>query len=251
MIGWFRSWLQSRRDAQRAGLKPHLREIASRQEEDACRPRRAAQGQGQGGREAARRRPGPAARRSPPSRRRTSPPPRRPSLLSCRSRWASGWIWCAPSSLKQKGVREDVYFYGPESGWALRYLLENRPLCSLHVHDARPVGIVSLEAPAAERVDWKALSPAARKAKQQAHGSPSLLWLDVPLEGGGRQTSGPSCAPSSKRRPAGRAPGRGHGPGGRRGVSAWSAGRLRRPELFAGVRDPLRVPLSTDVGGRG
>ena len=87
--------------------------------------------------------------------------------------------------LKQKSVREDVYFYGPESGWALRYLHDNRPLCSLHVHDARPVGIVSLEAPAAERVDWKALSTAGRKARQQAHGSPSLLWLDVPLEGGG------------------------------------------------------------------
>jgi hypothetical protein len=87
--------------------------------------------------------------------------------------------------VKQKGVREDVYFYGPESGWALRYLQDSRPLCSLHVHDARPVGIVSLEAPAAERVDWKALSPAGRKARQQAHGSPSLLWLDVPLEGGG------------------------------------------------------------------
>jgi hypothetical protein len=87
--------------------------------------------------------------------------------------------------IKQKGVREDVYFYGPESGWALRYLQDDRPLCSLHVHDARPVGIVSLEPPAAERVDWKALSPTGRKAKQQAHGSPSLLWLDVPLEGGG------------------------------------------------------------------
>jgi hypothetical protein len=84
--------------------------------------------------------------------------------------------------LKQKGVREDVYFYGPESGWALRYLYENRPLCSLHVHDQNPVGIISLEAAVCEKVDWKALSPAARKARQQAHGSPSLLWLDVPLE---------------------------------------------------------------------
>jgi hypothetical protein len=87
--------------------------------------------------------------------------------------------------LKQKGVREDVYFYGPESGWALRYLQENKPLCSLHIHDSRPVGIVSLEAAAAERVDWKGLSPAGRKARQQAHGSPSMLWLDVPLEDDG------------------------------------------------------------------
>jgi hypothetical protein len=87
--------------------------------------------------------------------------------------------------VKQKGVSEDVYFYGPESGWALRYLHENRPLCSLHVLDARPVGIVSLEPPAAERIDWKALSSTGRKARQQAHGSPALLWLDVPLEGAG------------------------------------------------------------------
>jgi hypothetical protein len=87
--------------------------------------------------------------------------------------------------LKQKGVREDVYFYGPESGWALRYQHDNKPLCSLHIHDQRPVGIVSLEAPAAEMVDWKGLSPAGRKARQQAHGSPSLLWLDVPLEDDG------------------------------------------------------------------
>jgi hypothetical protein len=87
--------------------------------------------------------------------------------------------------LKQKGVREDVYFYGPESGWALRYLQGNRPLCSLHVHDQHPVGIISLEAAACEKLDWKALSPAARRARQQAHGSPSLLWLDVPLEAEG------------------------------------------------------------------
>jgi hypothetical protein len=87
--------------------------------------------------------------------------------------------------LKQASVREDVYFYGPESGWALRYLHEKRPLCSLHIHDQHPVGILSLEAAAAEKVDWKALSPAARKARQQAHGSPSLLWLDIPLEADG------------------------------------------------------------------
>ena len=89
--------------------------------------------------------------------------------------------------VKQKAVREDVYFYGPESGWALRYLHDGRPLCSLHVHDARPVGIVSLEAAAAGRIDWKTLSATGRKARQQAHGSPSLLWLDVPLEGGGAE----------------------------------------------------------------
>jgi hypothetical protein len=87
--------------------------------------------------------------------------------------------------LKQRGVSEDVFFYGPESGWALRYLAAARPLCSLHIHDEQPIGIVSLEPAAAAGVDWRALSPAGQKARKQAHGSPALLWLDVELEGGG------------------------------------------------------------------
>jgi hypothetical protein len=87
--------------------------------------------------------------------------------------------------LKQTGVREDVYFYGPETGWALRYLVAGRPLCSLHIYDEQPVGIVSLGAAATAGVDWRALSPLGQKARKQAHGSPTLLWLDVPLEGTG------------------------------------------------------------------
>jgi hypothetical protein len=87
--------------------------------------------------------------------------------------------------LKQRGVSEDVFFYGPEAGWALRYLAGARPLCSLHIHDEQPIGIVSLEPAAAAGVDWRALSPAGQKARKQAHGSPALLWLDVELEAGG------------------------------------------------------------------
>jgi hypothetical protein len=87
--------------------------------------------------------------------------------------------------LKQRGVSEDVFFYGPETGWALRYLTGTRPLCSLHIHDEQPIGIVSLEPTAAAGVDWRALSPAGQKARKQAHGSPALLWLDVELEAGG------------------------------------------------------------------
>jgi hypothetical protein len=87
--------------------------------------------------------------------------------------------------LKQKQVSEDVYFYGPRSGWGLRYLAGKRPLCTLFVHGARPLGIVALEAAAADVVDWKALSPVGQKAHGAAHGSPSLLWLDVPLDGTG------------------------------------------------------------------
>jgi hypothetical protein len=86
---------------------------------------------------------------------------------------------------KQPGVSEDVYFYGPQTGWALRYLATGRSLCSLHVHDDRPIGLIALEPDAAATVDWKALSPVGQKARKQAHGSPSLLWLDVPLEGTG------------------------------------------------------------------
>lgn len=87
--------------------------------------------------------------------------------------------------LKHEGVTEDVYFYGPRSGWALRYRLEGRPVCSLHIHDERPVGIVSLDPAAHAGVDWKGLSPVGQKARRQAHGSPSLLWVDVPLDGTG------------------------------------------------------------------
>jgi hypothetical protein len=87
--------------------------------------------------------------------------------------------------LKQPAVTEDVYFYGPESGWALRYRQEERPLCSLHIYDEQPIGIVSLDPAANAGIDWRALSPVAVRARKQAHGSPALLWLDVPLEGTG------------------------------------------------------------------
>jgi hypothetical protein len=86
---------------------------------------------------------------------------------------------------KHKDVREDVFFYGPRSGWGLRYVASGRPLCTLLVHRARPLGIVSLEPAAAEAVRWDDLSDVAHKARRAAHGSPSLLWLDVPLDASG------------------------------------------------------------------
>jgi hypothetical protein len=87
---------------------------------------------------------------------------------------------------KQKGVSEDVFFYGPKSGWALRYLLADKlPVCALFVLGERPLGIVSLTAEDAAAVPWAQLSPVAQKARRAAHGSPSLLWLDVPLDGPG------------------------------------------------------------------
>ena len=87
--------------------------------------------------------------------------------------------------LRQKDVREDVYFYGPKTGWALRYLIEDRPLCSLLLCEDAPVGIVALSADASAAVDWKSLSPVGQLARKHAHGSPSMLWLDVPLAGNG------------------------------------------------------------------
>src|SRR2546423_4340036 len=86
---------------------------------------------------------------------------------------------------KQKDVAEDVFFYGPRSGWGLRYLQAGRALCTLLVHRGRPLGIVSLDAGTGQAVDWKALSSVGQKARRAAHGSPALLWLDVPLEGDG------------------------------------------------------------------
>jgi hypothetical protein len=87
--------------------------------------------------------------------------------------------------LKQKEVVEDVCFYGPSTGWALRYLFGGKPLCALLLHSDLPVAIVSLEATANAAVDWQALSPIGQRAQKAAHGSPSRLWLDVPLAGTG------------------------------------------------------------------
>jgi len=87
--------------------------------------------------------------------------------------------------LRQKDVREDLYFYGPKTGWALRYLIGEQPLCSLLLHEDSPVGIVALSASAAAAVDWQSLSPVGQVAHKHAHGSPLMLWLDVPLSGNG------------------------------------------------------------------
>jgi hypothetical protein len=87
--------------------------------------------------------------------------------------------------LRQKDIKEDVYFYGPKTGWALRYLFRDQPLCSLLLHGDLPVAIVSLPAEATSGVNWDSLSPAGQRARKNAHGSPSLLWLDLPLAGTG------------------------------------------------------------------
>src|SRR5512139_366116 len=60
--------------------------------------------------------------------------------------------------LRQAEVKEDVYYYGPKTGWALRYLAGDQPLCSLLLHGDSPVGIVALDAATSSAVDWKSLS---------------------------------------------------------------------------------------------
>jgi hypothetical protein len=87
--------------------------------------------------------------------------------------------------LRQVDVEEEIHFYGPKTGWALRYLHRSRPLCSLLLHGDHPVGIVALDASAFAAVDWKSLSAIGQLARKTAHGSPSLLWIDVPLAGTG------------------------------------------------------------------
>ena len=87
--------------------------------------------------------------------------------------------------LKQPGVTEDVYFYGPSTGWGLRYQHMGKPLCTLLLHGDQPVSILSLDPTANAGVDWRALSAVGQQAHKAAHGSPSLLWLDVPLAGTG------------------------------------------------------------------
>jgi hypothetical protein len=86
---------------------------------------------------------------------------------------------------KQPGVREDLYYYGPKTGWAYRYVRGPQSLCSIVIHDERLMGIVALDPTAQTAIVWEGLSPVGQKARKVAHGSPALLWVDVPFEGTG------------------------------------------------------------------
>jgi hypothetical protein len=86
---------------------------------------------------------------------------------------------------KQKRVTEELYYYGPKTGWAYRYLRDAHSVGTIMIHDERLMGIVSLDPNAAANVAWPELSPVGQRAKRMAHGSPALLWLDLPLEGSG------------------------------------------------------------------
>ena len=87
---------------------------------------------------------------------------------------------------KQKGVTEELYYYGPKTGWAFRYLRNvQQSIASIMIHDERLLGVVALDPAAAAAVDWAELSPVGQKARKLAHGSPILIWLDLPLDGSG------------------------------------------------------------------
>jgi hypothetical protein len=87
--------------------------------------------------------------------------------------------------LKKHAAVEDFYYYGPRTGWAYRYLRGTQSLCSIVILQGRLVGIVALDAAAQAKVAWDALSDVTRRARKVAHGTPALLWLDIPLDGTG------------------------------------------------------------------
>jgi hypothetical protein len=87
--------------------------------------------------------------------------------------------------LKKQAAVEDFYYYGPRTGWAYRYMSGTQSLCSIVIQQGRLVGIIALDAAAQAKVTWEALSDVARLARKVAHGTPALLWLDVPLDGTG------------------------------------------------------------------
>lgn len=87
--------------------------------------------------------------------------------------------------LKKQGAAEDLFYYGPRSGWGYRYLKGAQSLCSILLSAGRLVGIVALDSTAQSSVRWNGLSDVGRRARKQAHGTPALLWLDVPLDSTG------------------------------------------------------------------
>jgi hypothetical protein len=86
---------------------------------------------------------------------------------------------------KQKDVTEDLYFYGPKTGWAYRYRHGPHSLATMMIHGDRLVGIVALDAATLSEIDFTALSEVGERARRLAHGSPALSWFDLPLDGSG------------------------------------------------------------------
>ena len=87
--------------------------------------------------------------------------------------------------LKKQGAAEDFFFYGPRTGWGYRHMKDAQSLCSIVLSAGRLVGIVALDAAAQAQVAWNGLSDVGKRARKLAHGTPALLWLDVPLDSTG------------------------------------------------------------------
>ena len=62
---------------------------------------------------------------------------------------------------------------------------DEQSLCSIVLSAGRLVGIVALDGAAQAKIAWDGLSDVGRRARKLAHGTPALLWLDVPLDGTG------------------------------------------------------------------
>ena len=86
--------------------------------------------------------------------------------------------------LKKQEAAEDLYYYGPRTGWAYRYM-GGRSRSARSDPRGRLVGIVALDAAAQARVDMGGAVGGRQEARKLAHGTPALLWLDVPLDGTG------------------------------------------------------------------
>jgi len=87
--------------------------------------------------------------------------------------------------LKKQGAAEDFFYYGPRTGWGYRHMKDEQSICSIVLSAGRLVGIVALDGAAQAKIAWDDLSDVGRRARKQAHGTPALLWLDVPLDGAG------------------------------------------------------------------
>jgi len=86
---------------------------------------------------------------------------------------------------KQKGVSEELYYFGPKTGWAYRYLRDGHSVATIMIHNDHLMGILALDEAALAKVDFGDLSEVAQNARRLAHGSPTLSWLDLPLDGSG------------------------------------------------------------------
>ena len=88
---------------------------------------------------------------------------------------------------RQKGVEEDVFFYGPQTGWGLRYRDRGAPLCALLVSGQKPFAVVAMTKSVADEIEWSELADATQRAKLEADGTQpgEHFWLDLHLDAKG------------------------------------------------------------------